>query len=109
MPTSRLIEFCQPLSGWCACGAGRIIFWTDGQGEDLKVLVEENGFLRHHIDRTSRTAAAAAITRDRDKSAAWSKEVPTLSTPHGMPKPHDLICRSAAFSLLPLREGGGGL
>jgi len=48
------------------------------QGEDIRVLLEENGFLRAHIDRSSRVAAAAAATRDKDKSAAWLKEVSEL-------------------------------
>jgi chromosome segregation ATPase len=48
------------------------------QGEDLRVLLEENGFLRSQIDRVSRVAASAALTRDKEKSAAWTKEVSDL-------------------------------
>jgi len=48
------------------------------QGEDLRVLLEENAFLRIHIDRTSRVAAAAVRTRDGEKSTAWTKEVSDL-------------------------------
>ena len=48
------------------------------QGEDLRVLLEENGFLRQHIDRASRVAAAAALTRDKERSVAWTKEVSDL-------------------------------
>lgn len=50
------------------------------QGEDIRVLLEENGYLRAHIDRASRVAAAAALTRDRDKSEAWMKEVSDLGS-----------------------------
>ncbi len=45
------------------------------QGEDLHVLLSENAHLRAQIDRASRVSAAAALTRDRDKSTAWTKEV----------------------------------
>ncbi len=38
------------------------------QGEDVRVLLEENAFLRAQIDRASRVAAAAATTRDKAKS-----------------------------------------
>ena len=48
------------------------------QGEDLKVLLMENGFLRAHIDRASRVAAASQQTRDKDKSRAWTKEISNL-------------------------------
>ena len=42
------------------------------------MLLEENGFLRAHIDRSSRVAAAAGATRDKDKSGGWLKEVSEL-------------------------------
>ena len=48
------------------------------EGEDLRVLLEENGFLRAQIDRVSRVAASAALTRDKEKSASWTKEVPVF-------------------------------
>ena len=48
------------------------------QGEDVKNMLTENTFLRAHIDRASRVAAAAAFTRDKDKSRTWTKDVSDL-------------------------------
>ena len=48
------------------------------QGEDIRILLSENGYLRAHIDRASQVAAAATFTRDKDKSRAWTKEVSDL-------------------------------